>query len=717
MLPSAMADVVLQAGELVGGRYRVEKLLGHGGMAVVYRARHTSTDKPCALKVVRPDLAMQRDIVELFVKEAKVGARIGEHPNIVNVFDAGIDQATGRPFLAMELLEGETLEQRLERGPLAVALLRVLLAQLVDALDQAHQAGVIHRDLKPSNLFLAQGRGGRITLKVMDFGIAKVLDPQGQRAATLAGTPSYAAPEQMGDQARRMASSRGIQVASNITPATDVWALGLLVYEMLTGLPPDHYWGATDAGELARRVLLEDVQSPTGRAGEFGYLLPAGFDSWFGRALARDARQRWQTAREAAAAVEPLLARAETTAAQRVEATLEAAPAPAVAAPAVAVTLDERPVWTGGTEPQGPAELAAPTPVPKTVFEEPALTANVEALHRRLARQPRDIESLQAMFDALGGDVDRRAHVAQALVFLGAADAESQALHRAAQAQEAVQPRRPLERSMWTGMLSHHDEDALTGEILALAAAPVAQSHVSAKRRAGAPSAGDPARVVWGRDRTERMINRCFSWAAEVMDTPPPRLCDYREQPGLTRISIVASLPPDVRLGSAAFDRRLPRELAFAAGRCLASLCPERVLLSLLPDLTQLEDVFVAALWVGQPQLSLPREVAQRTEPVARAIRRFLPADKLRALSDASRRLSARGGRAHLRQWARGAEHTAARAGMLLCDDLAAAERMLTIARAPQIPALMDDLIWFITSSSYRGLRAAMGMAPPHRLG
>src|SRR5215213_11301439 len=140
-------------GDVIGSRYCIEAVLGQGGMAIVYQARNTGTGKACALKIVHPHLVTRPELVEMFVREAQVAGRIGESPYVVNVFDAGVDDRLGVPFMAMELLKGETLDQYVEQhGPMPRSMVRTLFDQLADALDQAHRAGVIHRDLKPSNL-------------------------------------------------------------------------------------------------------------------------------------------------------------------------------------------------------------------------------------------------------------------------------------------------------------------------------------------------------------------------------------------------------------------------------------------------------------------------------------------------------------------------------------------------------------------------------------
>jgi TPR repeat protein len=332
-------------GDVIGGRYRIEALLGQGGMAIVYQARHTATGRPCALKLVHQHLVTRKELVELFVREAQVGARIGQNPHIVDVFDAGADEARRVPFLALELLQGETLEDYIDnRGPMPPALVRIVVEHLADALDQAHRAGVIHRDLKPSNLFLISDRKGQPILKVMDFGIAKILEAEVQRTATQVGTPAYAAPEQMGASIRRLVEKQGSIISAGVSPATDVWAMGLVVFELFTGLPTGHYWGVETLTELPFKVALEEPEPASIRAADRSQLLPPGFDGWLARCLRRNAADRWPSAGQAAAELFRLMQQG---------------------APVSAVTAFGAPLeWNGGA--QTPTPYAASYPPAQT---------------------------------------------------------------------------------------------------------------------------------------------------------------------------------------------------------------------------------------------------------------------------------------------------------------------------------------------------------------
>jgi serine/threonine-protein kinase len=348
----------ITVGDLVGGRYLVDAVLGEGGMAVVFRARHTGTHKVVALKVIHAHLAARPGLVQRFVQEARVGARIGSSPYIVEVFDSGLDDAKAVPFLAMELLTGESLQQMLDRGqPLPPDVSRAVLEQVAEALDQAHANGVVHRDLKPSNLFVGRDARGRVVTKVLDFGIAKLLEGDAGSTATEVGTPAYAAPEQLGQVFRDLARGQGIAVAREITPATDVWAFGLLAYEVLTGSGPGQYWGATTASDLSLRMALSLRERPkaTERAAARAAHLPPGFDEWLSRCMEIDASRRWQRAGQAAAALLPRLGAARPV----------AAPPAGIAATAlgpIVATFDAgaRGAPGGGPAPDRPAQASPP---------------------------------------------------------------------------------------------------------------------------------------------------------------------------------------------------------------------------------------------------------------------------------------------------------------------------------------------------------------------
>ncbi len=298
-------------GDIIDGRYRIDAWLGQGNMAIVFRATHLGTSQECALKLILPHIVERPDVRELFLKEARVGGRIGRNPHIVDVIDAGFDEKRKVPFMAMELLEGEALDRYVKNhGAASPALVRTIFLQVADALEQAHAKGVVHRDLKPANLFLTFDRKKQAHIKVVDFGIAKLIEGDVQRTATQIGTPAYAAPEQLGTKMRELAAKQNVIISPTIGPTTDVWSLGLIAYELLIGSTPGHLWNTDrreDLFDLLMGIVLEATPKASVRAGDKAHLLPRGFDSWLERCLRKNAVVRWPSVKEAVAELVVLL--------------------------------------------------------------------------------------------------------------------------------------------------------------------------------------------------------------------------------------------------------------------------------------------------------------------------------------------------------------------------------------------------------------------------
>ncbi|MFO0565686.1 MAG: serine/threonine-protein kinase [Polyangiaceae bacterium] len=343
----------LQPGTIFCGDFRIERALAMGGMGAVYVVEQLSTGRKRALKLLLPSLVENPRSRERFEQEARVASRINSD-HVVEVVAAGVDPESGAPWLAMELLEGETLAQRIERaGPLRREETLEVMRQLCHALGAAHASGLVHRDVKPENIYLAMPRreGIPFTLKILDFGIAKLTeDVRGAASATGAvGSPLWMAPEQTG--------------TTGVGPPTDVWALGLVVFHCLTGRL---YWrsaegsGATLQG-LLKEVMLDPLVPAAQRATEFGVAanLPAGFDAWFSHTVARDPASRFPDASHALAALQSVLAPLAPTL------SLDAASATHVPLAPARASVPSIPEGLGPTGPVLAQTATAPTTAPR----------------------------------------------------------------------------------------------------------------------------------------------------------------------------------------------------------------------------------------------------------------------------------------------------------------------------------------------------------------
>jgi serine/threonine-protein kinase len=282
--------VTLAEGRIFADRYRVVRCLAAGGMGAVYEAVHIETERRRALKVMHPHLFQSEEMRERFKREARIAAHV-ESEYIVDVSDAGVDEATGTPFLVMELLRGEDLGDRLKRsGRLPPDEALTYLRQTALALDRTHARAIVHRDLKPENIFVTRREDGSPAIKILDFGVAKLVAEGATGAGTTRslGTPLYMAPEQF-------------RTSSKITPAADIHALGMMAYTLLVGEP---YWAreARDAADViafALTAVYGPKEPATARSAASGVVLPPSFDPWFARVTAVEPAHRFPTATEA----------------------------------------------------------------------------------------------------------------------------------------------------------------------------------------------------------------------------------------------------------------------------------------------------------------------------------------------------------------------------------------------------------------------------------
>jgi serine/threonine protein kinase len=286
---AGIAHALPKSGDVVAGKYRIEKVVGEGGMGIVYSAHHLVLDKRVAMKLVLVDALRGEELVERFVREAQAAARL-QSEHVVRVTDAGALE-NGMPFLIMEYLEGCDLAELLNvEGPLASSDVADYMLQALAALAQAHAAGIVHRDLKPANLFLAVRDDGGNLVKVLDFGISKQQPGTAHwkelTGKALLGTPAYMSPEQL-------------RSSKSVDARADLWSLGVVMYELLSGKTP---FDGDGPGELFAAILETTPAKVRTHRSE----LPEAWDDVIARCLLRDVNARFQDAAELAVALAPL---------------------------------------------------------------------------------------------------------------------------------------------------------------------------------------------------------------------------------------------------------------------------------------------------------------------------------------------------------------------------------------------------------------------------
>jgi hypothetical protein len=276
-------------GQIIAGRYRLTTKLGQGGMGAVWRAEHLALGSEVAIKLIDPAVANNPEVRARFVREAQAAAQL-RSPHVVQIIDYGVDGET--PFIAMELMVGESLSDRLDRvGRLSPEVTSRIVTEVSRALGKAHELGIIHRDLKPDNIFLVHNDDSEVA-KVLDFGVAKK-QAYGTEAAGMTstgavlGTPYYMSPEQ----------AEGLK---DLDHRTDIWALGVITYECMLGVRP---FDSETLGGLFLAICTRAKPVPSNLVSD----LPTGFDDWFERCTARNLPDRFATARDAASALRDVI--------------------------------------------------------------------------------------------------------------------------------------------------------------------------------------------------------------------------------------------------------------------------------------------------------------------------------------------------------------------------------------------------------------------------
>jgi len=267
-------------GNVIAGKYEIQRVLGIGSTGAVYEAWHRFTDRPVAVKILHEHMLGNREAVGRFMREARAASAIG-HPSIVTILDAGVTQE-GPPYMVQELLQGHDLETAIEHQQLTWSDVMDIGAQLLDGLAAAHERDIVHRDIKPQNVFLLEGEGGRRhQVKLVDFGVAKALDG-GRMSAALTlpgatvGTPYYMSPEQA--------------KADPVDTRTDIWSVGAVLYHVSTGSPPFH--SEKSLADLLVKIVMGDPP----RVRDTRQDIPPQLAEAIDRAMQKSPDERWPTA-------------------------------------------------------------------------------------------------------------------------------------------------------------------------------------------------------------------------------------------------------------------------------------------------------------------------------------------------------------------------------------------------------------------------------------
>lgn len=286
------APVPFQPGDVLLGKYRVDRVLGKGGMGMVVAAQHVHLGGLFAIKIMLPEMLDNPEAVGRFLREAQASSRLrSEH--VARVHDVGTLE-NGIPYMVLEYLEGQDLDRELtSRGVLGVGQSAAYMAQVAEALIEAHAAGIVHRDLKPANLFLTRRANGSSCIKVLDFGISKDVTAGNQAAQKLTqtgsimGSPHYMSPEQLID-------------SKNVDARSDIWALGIILYELVTGRMP---FNAETMPEIVARVLSTNPPPPSKLRPD----LPPVFEALILKCIEKERDNRFQSVQEFLNALKPFV--------------------------------------------------------------------------------------------------------------------------------------------------------------------------------------------------------------------------------------------------------------------------------------------------------------------------------------------------------------------------------------------------------------------------
>ncbi len=675
-----MTETALTPGSLFAGDFRVIRPLNEGGMGSVYVVEQLSTRTQRALKIMHAELVKDPRLRERFEQEARVGGQI-ESDHVVQVIGAGVDQVTGFPWLAMELLKGEDLQQYADRrGAVPREEVALVMEQLCHALAAAHAVGVVHRDLKPENIFLATSRraGFPFTVKVLDFGVAKIVANLGSSLTTAVGTPLWMSPEQAQSQSR-------------VGAWTDVWALGLIVFRLLTG---EIYW-KHKKGPLPtfmRELLADPLVPATYRLAELGtaVILPDGFDDWFAACVNREPSARFAAAGAAQAALDSIL---KGPAWQLQSGSWGGSSHPRLTpVPAASAVVGATVSWSDGVPLPAQIPVTAPT-----------------GSHSLLAP-----ESLAARFEEnmRAGKVGRASVLASVLVFSGRAEAR----HRTAHAERTRQPpkfRKTLDPTARATFLHHgRRQRALASAITALAA-PIRRV------RAWSTDAPDQHRVRLSRSTPAEdprapvtLFGKTFFGCARVLAVDPPRLLLVDGEPG--RLLAVPIDPPTSLACAGVLEGLTRAEMTFMAAHHVMQSRPEHVIRALFDEPRHAITAVWAGLMTAHEAISPPAELASEAQAMIASLAAAITPDERAAIRRAADTIVSEGRTIDVLEHFQICEAEAARGALLCCDDPVTAARLVDVYGHAEgewsLARRQETLLAWAVSDAYFALRELVGL-------
>ena len=350
-------------------------------------------------------------------------------------------------------------------------------------------------------------------------------------------------------------------------------------------------------------------------------------------------------------------------------------------------------------------DLSDVAPTAKAVPEDDPIE-----LQRNLRHDPRDEGSLHALYRVYerAKDVDRQWCIAQALVYLNVANEHERQVFTQHRETALIRPKAAVSPDAWSKLLLHPDEEPLVGEIFAVVTPAVLIGRLSALRRDKQLPKLDPARKQDPATATIQAV-RCFAWAAALLGMNAPPL--YADPDFEGAVDFVPAMPPAARIGQKALAGRSGSELAFLAGKHLTTHREQEFMRALIPNVADLEDIFLAALSIGNPGIPLNERAKQMVVPIAKAIEPILEPLAVDRLRGHFLRFVEEGGRTNLQRWAVAVDKTAGRTGLLLSNDLRAAHAIFEVEDKAHVTEKMDDLLSFVTSDRYAKLRKQIGIA------